>query len=334
MTGGPAAYERDVVGVGALNLDYLVACTVPPGGFEQGSEHSVDEPVIGAVLEAAGPSHVAVAFGGSAFNAVHAIGYARTGLRLGFVGVAGRVPAGGLSVVDELDAFDIDRRYVLRDDARLGGVCVSLLHRGERTLLTHSGANDGFADHLDRHAGDLIGYLARTRVVHVSSLLDGRSPQRLLSVLRAVKQANPEVVVCLDPGHGWSTRPGPEVRGMVGLCDYLLVNDREFRALGTAGRRGPVVIVKQPGEVRVRGAGGVEIHRHEPLAGPDIVDSTGAGDVFAAGLVIGLARDGGQVGRGVRLGMRLARHKLRHLGKAGHPGFAELVEAWTVSRPR
>ena len=340
MTTGPVAYERDVVGIGALNVDHLVTGDPPFSGFEWGSEHHVDEATVGAVLEGVGPARVAVALGGSAFNAIDAVAHARTGLRLGFVGVAGRVPVGGLSVGGELDAGGIDRGFVFEDDARLSGVCVSFLHDGDRTLLTHAGANDRLADHLDAYADDLVEYLARTRVVHVSSLLDDRSPQRLLSVLRAVKEADPAVVVCLDPGHVWSSRPGPAVRGLIELCDYLLVNARELAsarefasARESRGLRGPVIVEKRPDEVRVHGACGVEVHRHEPLAAHDVVDATGAGDVFAAGLLIGLARGDQPLGWGIRLGMRLARHKLRHLGRTGHPAFAELVGSAVLRDP-
>jgi sugar/nucleoside kinase (ribokinase family) len=54
-------------------------------------------------------------------------------------------------------------------------------------------------------------------------------------------------------------------------------------------------------------------------------DPTGAGDVFAAGVLAALARDATTVSDGIALGMRLARRKLRHVGAAGHPGFARLT---------
>jgi hypothetical protein len=38
-----------------------------------------------------------------------------------------------------------------------------------------------------------------------------------------------------------------------------------------------------------------------------------------------LARDATTVSDGIALGMRLARRKLRHVGAAGHPGFARLT---------
>jgi sugar/nucleoside kinase (ribokinase family) len=48
-----------------------------------------------------------------------------------------------------------------------------------------------------------------------------------------------------------------------------------------------------------------------PLAEAEIGDATGAGDVFAAGLLIELARDRARLRAGCELGLRMARRKLR-----------------------
>ncbi|GIG92940.1 hypothetical protein Pen02_78760 [Plantactinospora endophytica] len=368
-----------MVGVGALNLDYLVSApsvgasdsprslterisrlverTGPP--LEPGTERAVDAGTIHAAIEAAGFARpetllggTSFSLGGSAFNAIFAIAQTQVGLRLGYVGVAGRVPVIGLSTVAQLEALGIDHRYVFSDDEHLCGICLSLAEDGDRTLLTHSGANEYLADHLDREFDQVVGYLAGARVVHVTSFLDDRTPGRLLRVLRAVKQAASGTAICFDPGHVWSAAATPEIEALLGLSDYLLVNYREFRELGrhvegesdetvagrlvarTAGGRG-VVVVKLPTGIwsyqREDGKLVSDFYAQAQVAPADVKDATGAGDVFAAGLLTVLTSDRLQVELGSLLGMRLARHKLRHVGSGGHAQFAEVTREFLRS---
>jgi sugar/nucleoside kinase (ribokinase family) len=308
--------ERDIVGVGALNLDHAAAgiavgeriARVLPA-LEWGTEHSVDEPTFRAAAAAAGT--LTTTLGGSAFNTVETIARTRPGLRLGYVGIAGRLPPGAPPVLGRFDDLGIDRRFVFTDDRHLCGVCLSYTERGDRTLLTHAGANRHLAEHLDRHGAEVAGYLAGSRLVHVTSFLDPDTPGRLLAVLAEAKRLNPDLRISFDPGHVWASRPTPEIEGILAYADYLLVNEREFRDLG--GRAG-LVVVKRPDGVRVHRGDEVTVTTHVPLADDEIGDATGAGDAFAAGLLISLA-DGGFTGEPpVELGLRLARDRLRRTG--------------------
>ncbi|GAA2569542.1 carbohydrate kinase family protein [Winogradskya consettensis] len=323
---GLNAYEQDVVGIGALNLDYI-ADPGTPLEAEWGTETAVDAATINSAIQLAGPERLTTTLGGSAFNTVHAIASSRPGLRLGYVGAAGRNPTGGPSPRAGLAALGIDHRHVSFTDQALSGICFSLTENGDRTMLTHAGANRTFPEHVDRHFDALVSYLSRTRLVHVTSLLDDASAGRLLTLLTAVKTINPATVLSFDPGHVWSTEVTPDIERLVRLSDYLLLNRREFAELRTVlNRTEAVVVVKNPDHIEVRRPGArPELHPQIPLPDAEIVDATGAGDVFAGGLLIGLAQDAG-LGAGCRLGMRLARHKLQHIGATGHDGFAALTD--------
>lgn len=113
------------------------------------------------------------------------------------------------------------------------------------------------------------------------------------------------------------TRP---IEGIVRLSDCLIGNERELAAW--AGPRPRLTVVKRATGVEVPGHG---FFPHDPLPAAEIRDATGAGDVFAAGFLAVLARDPHRIAAAVTLGVRPARHKLRHLGDAGHTGFAELA---------
>jgi sugar/nucleoside kinase (ribokinase family) len=377
----------DVVGVGAFNLDCVVdlaaaaasagtdtaslrswvagLCAVGGVPLEWGAEAFVDEPTVLALLDRLGGDAIAWQPGGSAFNTVHALARLRLGLRLGYVGVAGRRPGPGPSGHALLGRLAVDRAFARRDARRLGGVCVSLVEGGERTMLTHTGANAGLAGLVTRRQQELSAYLAGARIVHVTSFADADAPPRLAALLREVKARNPAVLLSADPGHAWSTAPTPGVERLLATADLLLVTARELAALaggqeaswpeggapGTshAGRPAaePVggaadeelagalrsrlgsaatILLKRADGVTVLAAGqGGRRFARRPLPGHLVRDATGAGDVLAAGVLAALARDPAALPAGVGLGMRLARRKLRHAGDTGHAGFARIA---------
>ncbi|HKN98956.1 MAG TPA: hypothetical protein VJX10_17685, partial [Pseudonocardiaceae bacterium] len=130
--GAPHGFALDVVGIGALNLDYianasalaeqhlsrsvtgrlsgLLQATV--GTLTWGTEHSVNADTIHAAIEAVSAVRPDTALGGSAFNAIHAMAKTQAGLRLGYVGVAGRVPVIGLSTMQTFQKLGVDHRFV------------------------------------------------------------------------------------------------------------------------------------------------------------------------------------------------------------------------------
>jgi sugar/nucleoside kinase (ribokinase family) len=353
----------DVVGVGAFNSDCVVdlagaaalartevaslrawvagVCAAAAVPLEWGAEAFVDEATVLALLERLGGAAIAWEPGGSAFNTVHALARMRAGLRLGYVGVAGRRPAHGPSGHALLGRLGVDRAFARRDPHRLGGVCLSLVEGWERTMLTHAGANGGLVGLVEGRHRELVAYLADARIVHVTSFADADAPQRLADLLRAVKTCNPAVLVAADPGHAWSTAPTPGVERLLATADLLLVTARELSALAAGqggsdeelagavlGRLGgdATVLVKRAGGVTVVGPGrDRSAFTRRPLPSRLVRDATGAGDVLAAGVLAALARDRAALPAGVALGMRLARRKLRHAGSAGHGGFARIA---------
>jgi sugar/nucleoside kinase (ribokinase family) len=360
-------FALDVVGVGALNLDYVASnsgashgrpitlrlseqlarwSSAAGGPLEWGVEHQVDSAVMHAVIETVSSSRPDTVLGGSAFNAIHAIAKTKAGLRLGYVGVAGRVPVIGLSVVQQLDSLGVDSRFVRQDAERLCGICFSYSEDGDRTMLTHAGANDHMADYIEQEFDNLVSYLASARIIHVTSFLDDRTPGAMLALLREVKRTGRGTTISFDPGHVWSSGLTQDIAGIVALSDYLLLNNREFGEMGGRSPGEPDEVVAErvldrldsaDAAVIVKRAAGVWSHRreggrtrsefyaHTPLPDEEIRDATGAGDVFAGGLLIALASHRLQVELGALLGMQLARHKLRYVGNAGHTQFAKVT---------
>lgn len=214
--------------------------------------------------------------GGSAANVAAAA--AAAGARGRFVGRVGADPLGD-ELLAELDRFGVEA--VVERGGRTGSV-VSIVHLdGERSLLTDRGS-----------AGDLTtlppGALEGASALHVPLYALAVEPLASL-VGQAIETAvSLGVLASVDA----SSVPVVEEFGAIDLVDWcvergvsvLFCNDDEYLALdGAADGRGDMVLVHKrgphPAVVHLDGDR-VEV---PATAVADVVDSTGAGDAFAAG---------------------------------------------------
>lgn len=363
-------FSRDIVGIGALNLDYIMQTSVtvddigsaeslvntvsklltelnPP--VQWNTERTVSEQEIELAL-ATMPPAAAVALGGSAFNAIHALSCMQLGLRLGYVGVAGRIPPDAPSFLHRFDVLGVDRSFVRHLNSRCSGICLSIMESGEPTMLTHAGANTEMAYFLSTNFDEIVAYLASARVVHITSFLDSSTPQQLLQTLRAVKKRSPRTLISVDPGYAWCMEPAPAIKAILALSDFLSVNELELHELAH-GCPSPIddecaahwvlqqlmkpdglLLVKNPTGVRCyhlrQGEVSMDRHSHVPLAGIEIVDATGAGDVFIGGFLAGVVTDHHRLTPGTLLGMRLAKLHLQHLGDHALKHFADIARGF------
>jgi len=229
-----------------------------------------------------------------------AVGLARLGARVGLMTLVGP-DAFGTFVRDRLAAEGVDIAGIgVHRTAKTGVTFVSVGAHGERSFLffRHPSADQMIAEHdVDEKV------LARARVVHVGSSTLAREPSRAatLKALAAAKRAG--CLVSTDPNwraHLWENpaEAAPMLQGLVAQCDIVKISDdelapltgvtdpeegaRKLRALGP-----PLVIV-------TLGARGCYVDHpsgREWLPGErvDVVDTTGAGDGFVAGVLATLA---------------------------------------------
>jgi sugar/nucleoside kinase (ribokinase family) len=199
------------------------------------------------------PARISMQGGGSAANV--AAWAASLGTPVSLVCRVGR-DARGLAAVDELQGVDV-RAAV--DYERPTGTCVVLVDAaGERTMLPDPGANDAplgeipLGDHLH-----VVGY---------ALLRDGPRASALAAIERA---RDAGMTVSVDPSSWALLRPGaiPDV-------DLLLPNEREAEYVD-----GGEMVVK----LSAGGARWGDVH--VPAEPVDVVDTTGAGDAFAAGFL-------------------------------------------------
>lgn len=223
--------------------------------------------------------------GGSAANA--AAWLAALGVPVALVTRVGDDVA-GRGAVAELEAAGVEVRAGVDPSLPTGTCVVVVTPGGERTMLPDRGANDALtpADLGDVAHVHLSGYT----LLHVGSRAAG------LAALASARTAG--ATISVDPSSAAPLRACPEFLSFVVGVDVLLPNRDELAVLtGTTDvEAGARALAAHVGEVVVTlGADGAlwtdgtSVLR-EPAASVAVVDSTGAGDAFAAGWIAARTR--------------------------------------------
>ena len=193
------------------------------------------------------------------------------------VALVGRVGDDGLADVALAGLDGVDLR-VPRATGERTGVCVVLVDAdAERTMLPDAGANDGLAE------GDLPDDLFTAgNVLYVSgyTLLRARSRPAAQAALTRAREA--QMPIALDAASSAPLEQAPDFLEWAGPVDLLLANEEEMEALG--GGIGVREIVIKRGAAGATWTSGSRT-LHAPAEHSDAIDTTGAGDAFAAGFL-------------------------------------------------
>jgi ribokinase len=212
------------------------------------------------------PAQISVAGGGSGANV--AAWAASLGAPVSLVCRVGDDERGRIAV-DELHGGGVEMHATV-DPERATGTCVVLVEPGgERTMVPDAGANDAPLELPD----DL---LARGGHLHVTGYMLLRAGSRAAALEAIARARAAGMTVSVDPS-SWALLEA----GAIPPVDLLLPNEQEAAVLGRLAF--PEVVVKR-GAAGARWTDGtttIEV----PAQPAQVVDTTGAGDAFAAGLL-------------------------------------------------
>jgi len=258
-TTGAADARPRVLSVGHLNWDVTIHVPSLPGSDE--------EIVIDRLVQSGG---------GSAANV--AAGLVGLGTPTAVYGSVGADAAGGMAL-RELGEAGVDPGNVLVDpEGRTSVKYLVVDPTGEVMVLSNDGANEAFtAADLDPAVYD--------RVEHVH--LTGQAPDTAAAVAAEARERGRPV--SFDPGRRVGTR---DYAAALRATDLLFLNEREAAAVAADGVVSPtepddvVAVVKRGGDgAAVYTPTGSVSHAGFPV---EAVDTTGAGDAFAAGFLAAL----------------------------------------------
>ncbi|HIE12688.1 MAG TPA: carbohydrate kinase family protein [Desulfotomaculum sp.] len=260
------------LGCGALNVDYLYAVDALVADGETFCDPVGREP------------------GGSAANTTFLL--AKLGVPCRFVGVVGE-DADGRSVLQSLAAGGVDTATVVSRSGHSTGRAFCFIDKhGHRALYVSPGAN------LTVTAADLRrGLDAGVSWVHCSSFAGDAPFSGQLAIIAALA---PEVRLSLAPGALYAARGYEALLPVLVRCTALFLSAQELRTLTgepeiatgarmvlTAGVKAVAVTVGKEGSLVFTPSSRLEL----PALPVKVVDTTGAGDAFAAGFIFGCLND-------------------------------------------
>ncbi|QNM81748.1 adenosine kinase [Sphingomonas sabuli] len=267
--------------------------------------------------------------GGSAANTV--AGLAALGLKAAFVGQLGDDDLGKIFTHD-IRSLGVTFDTPPRGDTGPTARCLILVTPdAQRTMNTFLGA----AQHLDRGAIDADA-IARARILYLEGYLwDPEEPRAAMEeAIRHARAAGTKVAFTLSDGFVVERHRDGFLKLIdEGKIDILFANEQEFlhlagasdldAALESFAGKVPTLVVtrSEQGAVAISGDEQASVPA-EPIE--RLVDTTGAGDLFAAGFLAGQAR-GRSLEDSLRLGAIAASEVIQHYGARPERDLAELA---------
>ena len=260
-----------VLCIGDVMLDVITKISVTPDKINYGSDTA---------------SKISTHGGGAAGNVASWL--TRTDAAATIVGHVGS-DAAGAALISEFDALGVAHKNLAVENGSSGVVVVLVDPSGERTMFPDNGANSGL------HIGDLPP-LDNFNAVYLSgySPLDPLSRPGILEMIAAIKSAG--IPLYFDPASvgGMMAVTLDEVKSWIAQMDVILLNEEE--AMYLTGKSDavdaleellldcPTVVIKRGSEGAIGKARGSMLIRVEAVP-TNVVDTTGAGDSFAAGFI-------------------------------------------------
>jgi sugar/nucleoside kinase (ribokinase family) len=319
----------DVVGIGNAIVDIIARCNegfLTKHDLDKGFMRLIDAQEAGRLYEAMGPA--TERSGGSVANSI--AGLASFGASGGFIGRVAADQFGGIFRHDIRSLGVAFTTEPAQDGAPTARCLILVTPDGERTMNTFLGASVDFApDDIDAEM------ISAAQIVYLEGYLFDKEPAKAAfrEAAKLAKAAGAKVALTLsDPF--CVDRHRDDFRKLVKEdADIVFANEKEITTLyemntfeeaadaALADCEMAVLTRSEAGSVIVGGGETTEVPAH-PVS--EVVDATGAGDLYAAGFLFGLTRDLPIETCG-RLGSLAAAEVISHIGARPEVNLAALA---------
>lgn len=277
----------DIIGFGALNVDLI---------------YDVD----GRLKTKSG--------GGQAANTVVVL--SRMGFNCGYIGKVGTDSEGDF-LIESLAKEGVDVSQIKRE-GKSGIAEINLDENGERSISVSPEAND-----LLTYEEINISYIENTRFLHLSSFL-GKSPFQAQE--KITQELSERINISLDPDIIYAQKGLDKLLPLLKEVFLVFPNQEELEVMTAKSyQKGAKELLVCGVEVVAckRGRKGCHIFTQEEdftVAGESVKvsDTTGAGDVFAAGFLAGILMKKG-LRKSAQLATKLAARSITGFGRENYP---------------
>ena len=250
--------KLDVLGLGTCNADFLMNVT-----RFSGADDEVDV------------EKLRVSLGGSAANFV--VGVSSLGLNTGIMARIGNDHLGRY-ICSEFKRENINTERLVSIDEKTGMAFIAVEPEGERSIYTFTGANSKF-----KLVNEDIRRIKSSEILHVTGMY-------IEVVIEASKHAN---ILSFNPGALLSSYGLDALEKILKKTDILFLNQKEVTiltdmdcndgALELIENGVPLVVVTMgnKGAIVYTPSGQIQYPSHKL----NVLDTTGAGDSFAAGFI-------------------------------------------------
>jgi adenosine kinase len=324
--------KYDVLGIGNAIFDVLVQTDerfLSLHGMTKGGMALIDEARAASIYRDMGPA--TEMSGGSAANTI--VGIANFGARAAYVGKVRDDQIGRLYIHDIRAAGVAFETKAAADGPATGCSYILVTPDGERTMNTYLGAAQ------ELMPGDIDeAQIAASRVIYLEGYLwDPKSAKdAFVKASTIAHQAGRQVALTLSDAFCVDRYRGEFLDLMRnGTVDLVFANEAELHSLyqtsdfDTALKQLRAdtklgVVTRSEKGCMVASKDGVIAVPAFPIE--KMVDTTGAGDLFAAGFLFGLVRGAGHENAG-RLGALAAAEVIQHIGARPQTSLKELAKA-------
>ncbi|MGH6857856.1 MAG: adenosine kinase [Methylocella sp.] len=297
--------------IGLIGDDFLTV-----QGLRKGAMTLIDEARAEALYKAMGPA--TIVSGGSAANTM--IGAASLGCRAAFIGKL-KDDETGAAFAHDIRAANVDFSTPFAKDGPVSGRCLVLVTPdGQRTMNTFLGAAQNLSEaDVDEER------ITQSAIVYLEGYLwdPPAAKAAFVKAAKIARGAGRSVALTLSDSF-CVDRYREEFLGLIrsGAVQILFANESELRSLYQTGDFDTAAAHLRTenilGVVTRSERGSVVVTRDEVLAVPAfpverVVDTTGAGDLFAAGFLAGLSKRK-NFETSARLGALAAAEIIQHIG--------------------